>query len=151
MRTELFKLDLENLVEFSVSGADENYKICSSDSFFMEEQLFYLFQSCFEKSNKIFDYNEPTKYGPRNIIPLLNRLRDFQDKLASADSEDSYKDFILNRSMGGHYIKILDKENEDWLNAWKEHQEKLMQVCLGLITLAENCINEDKVLWVRGY
>ena len=114
MRIELFKLDLQHLVEFSISASDENYKICSSDSFFMEEKLFYLFQSCFEASSKIFDYYEPTKYDLRNLVPLLNQLKNLEEEIGFVDSPESFKKILQNRSMGNQFLKHLEKEDTAW-------------------------------------
>ena len=150
MRIELFKLDLHNLVEFSISASDENYKICSSESFFMEEQVFYLFQSCFEESSKLFDYYEPTKFGLRNIIPLQNHLKELGKELESVNSPESFAKFITERSMGVQYLELMEKEDPDWSKEWNKHQKNLSDVCQKLILLTEQCLNEDKVLWVKG-
>jgi hypothetical protein len=150
MRIELFKLDLQHLVEFSISASDENYKICSSDSYFMDERLFYLFQSCFEASSKLFDYYEPTKYDLRNIVPLLNQLRNLEKEIGSVDSSGSFNEFLQNRSMGNQFLKHLEKEDTEWKKNWSGHVKKLTAVCRELISLADTCFNEDKVLWVKG-
>ena len=151
MRIELYKLDLHNLVEFSVTLSEENYRICSSDSYFMDEQLFYLFQSCFEKSSKLFDYYEPTKYDLRNIVPLLNELKKIKSKLEKSDSVDSFMEFISSRNMGAQFLKVLDKDDPDWKNHWEAIYKNLTDVCLKLLSLADQCFNEDKILWVKGY
>jgi len=151
MRVELFKLDLHNLVEFCISASDENYKICSSESFFMEEQVFYLFQSCFEESSKLFDYYEPTRFGLRNIVPLQNQLKNLRNELESVNSRDSLKQFITDRSMGVQFLELMEKEDPEWIRQWDKHHTNLLEICQKLISLTEQCFNEDKVLWVKGY
>ncbi len=151
MKIELFKLDLHNLVELNISGSAENYRVCSSDSWFLDEQLFYLLQSCFEKSSKVFDYYEPTRYDIRNIVPLLNELKRFSKALEAAQSPDRFIAFIHNQYMGAQFLDLFEKENPRWKEQWETCHSQLMEVTLKLITLANQCFNEDKVLWVKGY
>ncbi len=151
MKIELFKLDLHNLVEFNISGSVENYRICSSDSWFLDEQLFYLFQPCFEKSSKLFDYYEPTRYDIRNIVPLLNELKTFYKKLEAAQTLDLFTAFLQNQNMGVQFLNLLQQDDPHWKKHWDTCHEQLMEVCKKLISLANQCFNEDKVLWVKGY
>ncbi len=151
MKIELFKLDLRNLVEFNISGSDENYRICSSDSWYLDEQLFYLFQPCFEKSSKLFDYYEPTRYDIRNIIPLLNALKAFHKDLEAAQNVDSFIVFMENQNMGTQLLHLLKKDDPQWKEHWNTVYQQLLEVCNRLISLADQCFNEDKVLWVKGF
>jgi len=151
MKIELFKLDLHNLVEFNVSGSEENYRISSSNSWFLDEQLFYLFQPCFEKSSKMFDYYEPTRYDIRNIVPLLNELKTFHKELEAAQTVEMFTAFIHNQYMGVQFLDLLQKDDQQWKEHWETCHNQLFEVCKKLITLAEQCFNEDKVLWVKGY
>jgi len=151
MRIELFKLDLHNLVEFNVSGSDKNYRICSSDSWFLDEQLFYLFQSCFEKSSKLFDYYEPTLYDVRNIVPLLNELNAFHKALDAVQTVEMFTALIQNQYMGGQFLDLLQKDDPKWKEHWEDCHNQLLEICKKLISLADQCFNEEKVLWVKGY
>ena len=151
MRIELFKLDLGNLVEFNVTGSDENYRVCSSDSWFLDEQLFYLFQPSFERSSKLFDYYEPTRYDVRTIVPLLNELKTFSKELEAIQTMEALDTFIHNQYMGVQFLDLLEKEDPRWREQWKTVLNQLLEVCKKLVALADQCFNEDKVLWVKGY
>ena len=151
MRIELFKLDLENLVEFNITGSDENYRICSSDSWFLDEQVFFLFLPSFERSSKLFDYYEPTRYDVRTIVPLLNELKTVLQELEAIQTPEAFTALIHNQYMGAQFIDLLAKEDLQWKKHWKTYHNQLLEVCKKLVALADQCFNEDKVLWVKGY
>lgn len=151
MRIELYKLDLGNLVEFNVTGSDENYRICSSDSWFLDEQLFYLFQPSFERSSKLFDYYEPTRYDVRTIVPLLNELKAFLKELEAVQTLDTFTSFIHSQYMGIQFLVLLERDDPQWKEHWETCYNQLLDVSKKLVALADQCFNEDRVLWVKGY
>ncbi|UCG27499.1 MAG: hypothetical protein JSV24_11085 [Bacteroidales bacterium] len=144
-------MELQNLVEFSITRSNEPFITCSSESLFLDEPVFDLFLSCFEKSNKLFDYNEPTKYNTRKIFPLLNELKSFEKEIESLKSQDSFTDFLKKKSMGLQFLEHVEKDDPNWKVNWKKYRQEITDVCQKFISLVNRCCTEDKVLWVKGY
>lgn len=151
MRIELFDTDLCNLVELSVTGPNEMFRTSGSESKFVEEDVFNLFISCFEKSNTLFDYYEPTQFTSRKIVPLINELKKNLENLQEQDTLESFTRFIDRKPLGSRFVESLNKNDPDWEKNWTNYQEQLMDINRSLISLVNRCLEEDKNLWVKGY
>jgi hypothetical protein len=151
MQIELYNADLLNFVEFNLTGDNDNYNRCDEESKYIDSSVFYLFQPCFEESNKTFDYFGGTKYNSRKIIVLRNELITNLKKFELLKTSDEFIDLIGNRFMGKNFLLNLETEDSQWQSYWKEYNRKIIGVNKDLIELVEKCAFEERVLWVLGY
>jgi hypothetical protein len=117
----------------------------------MDTELFNLFSECFENSNNLYDYMGPNKYNMRNIVVLLNELKNKYSQLNSYTSGDDFYVFIKSQFLGEAFIQRLKIENPGWIGQWNRLKDNLLEVNLKLIDIVNQCINEDRILWVIGY
>ena len=151
MRLELFGKDKLNFVEFNITGDNYNYDKVNDESFFLDTKVFNIFAHCFEESNELFDYFEPTKYNARRIIVLKNKLIDTLTTLNFIRVKNQFWAFINDTLMSDEFINKLKHEDSNWEEKWNEYRIKLADTNQKLIEIIDLCIEEDKVLWVIGY
>jgi hypothetical protein len=117
----------------------------------MDTELFNIYSECFEKSNNLYDYFGPTKYNSRNIIILLNELEQFKQQIEEIDHLNSFLDFAGSKFLGSSFVIEIEKEDKNWSLNWEVYRRKLYDANLQLIEIVNNCIRQDKILWLIGY
>ena len=151
MRIELYDSDKLNFVELNITGDNDNYESIDSESRFLDGEVFNIFISCFENSNKLFDYFGPTKYNSRKIIPLRNELAIYLEKLKKISSIDTFLSFIGDIFLGNNFVLSLEHIDKNWKNNWKIYVDKLIDVNQDMIDLVDLCVEQERILWVKGY
>ncbi len=148
MRLELFDSGNLKFVEFNTTGDKENFVRCDEESKYLDTEVFNIFIDCFENSNPLYDYIQPTLYGTRKIIPLLNELKKKEEQLSAIKTEHQFTNYINSEFWGKDFIEKTKKEYKK--KDWHYYLNALHQINLELIQLVELCINEERVLWVIG-
>ena len=151
MRIELYGSEKLNFVEFNTTGDNDNYESIDSESKFLDSEVFNIFISCFENSNKLFDYFGPTKYNSRRIIPLKNELTVHLERLQCINNIDDFLSFIGDIFLGNNFILSLENIDKSWKDNWKFYVDKLIKVNQELIELIDLCVEQERILWVKGY
>lgn len=151
MKLEIFNADELTFVELNITGDNNNYRRCDSESKYVDSNVFNLFTSCFENANKLYDYFGSTKYNSRKIIPLRNELLQDLQELENIKSRDEFQNWVSNKLFGAGFISELSKNDKDWLENWESVAAKLKQVIKDIIELTEKCADEERILWVIGY
>jgi hypothetical protein len=151
MRLELYGKGNLNFVEFNTTGDNDAYKSCDDESLYIDTEVFNLFTHCFERSNKLFDYFGPTRYNPRNIIPLLNELKSNLNDLNEIKSLDHFIDFVGSQFLGTNFIYEIEKLDKSWSLNWQQYCRKLADLNTKLINIVSRCIEDSRTLWVIGY
>ena len=151
MKIELFNADTLNFVELNITGDNNNYKRCDSESKYLDSNVFNLFTNCFENANKLYDYFGSTKYNSRKIIPLRNELLQNHYELEKLKSKDEFNNWISDKLFGRAFIDELSKEDNNWLEKWESIAAQLRQVIKDIVDLTEKCADEERILWVIGY
>jgi len=151
MKIEIFNADTLNFVELNITGDNNNYRRCDSESKYLDSTVFNIFTSCFENANKLYDYISSTKYNSRKIIPLRNELINSLEVFNSVKSKDEFSKVVSNRSFGREFMEELERNDKNWSQHWETYLEKLKQVNKELIELTEKCADEERILWVVGY
>lgn len=151
MRLEIYGVNNLNIVEFNITGDSETYQRCDKDSLYMDTEFFNLFSVIFEKSNKLYDYFEPTKYNSRHFVVLLNELTVYAERVKKINSPDQFIDFTAGIFLGTNFVLELEKLDRNWQSNWELYQSKLLSVNEQLIAITNLCINEDRILWLIGY
>lgn len=151
MRIELLKNDWLNFVELNVSGDNENVFRCHPESSYLDGYVFSLFATCFERSNKLYEYFGPTRYNTRYIIPLQNQFKSLQSSIDTISNAGEFKKFAGGVFLGKNFLSELEKNDPQWEKNWKTYQAQLLEVCGQLIELINRCIDQERILWVIGY
>ena len=151
MNIALSDADYLNFVEFNITGDNDDFHRCDSESRFLDTEVFNLIQSCFESASKTYDYFAGTRYNSRTIIVLRNELTSMLESLHSIVSMDAFTAYIDSRFLGNDFLLSLEAEDADWRQQWQEYHSRIVQVLKDLIALVEKCAFEERILWVIGY
>jgi hypothetical protein len=151
MRLEIYDANKLNFVELNTTGDNDNYIRCDEASRFVDMEVFNIYAHCFEEANKLYEYYEPTKYNSRKIVPLRNALLENLENLNKIDSKELFVEFIGNIFLGKEFILSLEKIDKTWDENWGTYIVKLRDINLEIIEVTEDCIENEKILWVVGY
>lgn len=151
MRLEIYDSNKLNFVELNTSGDNENYISLDESSKFVDSEVFNLFTHCFECSNKLYEYFGPTKYNSRKIVPLRNALIENLESLTQLESKLDFIEHIGNKFLGKEFILSLEKIDRSWEDNWESYLIKLTELNKGMIHIVEDCIENEKILWIVGY
>jgi hypothetical protein len=151
MRLEFFGIENLNFVEFNITGDDLNCHRLNEESRFISSEVFNLYVHCFEKSNELYEYFEPTKYNTRKIIVLRNELDDNLQKLSRIKSIDEFEKHIDSIFLGKNFLSELENTDSSWKEHWKMILTKLIDTNKEIIAIIDRCIDESRILWIIGY
>ncbi|RPJ78834.1 MAG: hypothetical protein EHM20_02935 [Alphaproteobacteria bacterium] len=151
MKLSIYDAKELNFVELNSTGGNETYIRCDKESKYLDSIVFSVFAPCFEIANKLYEYYGPTKYNARKIIPLRNELLKYLEKLESSASLKLFKELLGQHFLGREFMEALDQEKPGWENEWKSYLSKLIVINKEMISLAEKCADEEKILWIVGY
>jgi hypothetical protein len=151
MRLSFYKLNELNFVEFNITGDNQNCQRLSEDSYYLDGEIFNIFVTCFENSNELYEYFEPTKYNARKIVVLRNELLHFLNSFEQLTDVDGFLMFLHQTFLGGAFIKALEKSDPSWRNNWEYYHQALIAVNKQMIEIVERCIDESRILWLIGY
>jgi len=151
MRLEFFGIDELNFVEFNTTSDDMNFYRLNGESKFINSEMFNLFAHCFEESNELYEYYEPTKFNARKIVVLRNSLAANYEKLSVIKNQNDFILFIDNIFLGKAFLNELEKIDSNWVNNWEIYFNKIKEANQEMISIVERCIDEIRVLWVIGY
>lgn len=151
LRIEIFDADYLNIVELNTTGDNEHYVKGDSESSYMQSEVFNLFIKCFENSNQLYEFYGATKYDIRKIVPLKNELEKKLKELNNINTLEEFKAHIEGIFLGSEFLDKLNTHYPEWEKQWQDYLERLIKVNKGLINIVENCIDEQRTLWVIGY
>lgn len=142
--------DFFNFIELNITGDNLNYIKCDSESKYIDADIFNVFASCFEASNSLFEFYGNTKYNSRNIIRLKNELLELKEKLDDLNSIEELMVFLRSVFLGKDLIEEFNQYYKNWEKNWKMIKEILLRFNSDLLKVVDQCISEDRVLWVIG-
>jgi hypothetical protein len=151
MRLEFFGIDKLNFVEFNITGDDLNCPRLNDESRYINSEVFNLFVHCFEKSNELYEYFEPSKYNSRKIIVLKNELAINLEKWNDIKSSEDFVNFIESIFLGKAFLIELEKMDTEWAQHWELYLSLLKEINREMIAIIDKCIDEGRILWVVGY
>lgn len=151
MNIALSDAEYLNFVEFNITGDNDDFHRCDSESKYLDTEVFNLVQDCFENASKTYDYFAGTRYNSRTIIVLRNELSSALESFLSIDSPDALESYINNRFLGRDFLQSLEAEDSEWRKHWQDYLNRIVQVLKDLVELIEKCAFEERVLWVIGY
>jgi hypothetical protein len=151
MKIDFFDIDKLNFVEFNITGDDMNYVKLNHESQYLNGNVFNLFVRCFEKSNELYEYFEPTKYNSRKIVILRNELVKNLQVLKKITSREAFNTYTEGLFLGAKFVNELNTIDPGWRDNWSGYLEQLVQLNQNMILLVDRCIDESRVLWLIGY
>ena len=151
MRIELYDSKDLNFVELNVTGGNDTLIRCDKESKFVDSVVFNLFSPCFENANKLYEYYGPTKYNARKIIPLRNELITHRDDLMALESVKAFVDMVSSHFLGKEFLDEVQNTDSNWAQNWVNYKDSLIKLNIEMISIAEKCADEERILWVVGY
>ncbi len=151
MRLEIYDVKALNFVELNITGGNETLVRCDRESIYIDSIVFNLYSPCFENANKLYEYYGPTKYNSRKIIPLRNELIKHLEDLKAIQSKDEFVKHITSHFLGVEFLDELKKSDKNWETNWPSHLEKMIEINKEMVSIAERCAFEERILWVVGY
>jgi hypothetical protein len=151
MRLEFFRIDKLNFVEFNITGDDLNCHRLNDESHYLGSEVFNLFVHCFEKSNDLYEYFEPSKFNSRKIVVLKNELIINLEKWDNIKSSEGFVNFVEAIFLGKAFLIELDKMDADWAGHWELYLSFLKEINREMMAIIDKCIDESNILWVIGY
>ena len=140
-----------NFVELNITGTEQVYKKCDSESKYIDTVVFNLFTECFEKANNLYEYFDATKYNPRYIVPLRNQLLTHLARIQEIKDLAGFQAFIDRKLFGKAFLLALVQKDKTWTDHWSVYHKKLTQINQEMLDLVDFVIDEDRILWVIGY
>lgn len=151
MKFSIYSQKELNFVELNLTGTDEDYNKLDAESRYIDSVVFNLFTTCFEKSNKLYEYYDATKYNTRYIIPLRNQLLTHLVRLQKIRTLSGFQSHIDDKVFGKEFLLALVRMDKTWTDHWTIYHEKLVKINQELLDLVDFCIDEDHNLYVIGY
>lgn len=151
MRIQFFEFKDLNIVEISVLEAEEEFVPFTEKSKFLPGSVFSLMQNAFEISNPDYNYYDEVPYRENNIVGLRNRLQEHLVKIGSIDQAESLELFAMKQLEGIDFLNELKTFYPKWKISWENIRDQLREVYKEMIDLVDLCIDEDKILWIKGY
>ena len=151
MKLNLYDHKELNFVELNITGTEDSYNRCDSESRYLDSVVFNLFTECFEKANKLYDYYQPTKYNSKYIIRLRNIYLEHLIELEHLKYLGEFQKFISGKVLGKEFLLALVKFDRNWIDHWNQYHKELLALSKEILALIDFCIDEDRILWVIGY
>jgi hypothetical protein len=151
MKIQLLSSEELGFVQIASLEQGEAFSACPEKAKYMESPVFSLYQHCFELTSPDYDYYSPFSFSQAQIVTLRNHLVTNQARITAVSNADDLENFILKHFAGIEFMNALKDEDQDWKISWEKIKNKLLQVGEELIEIVDNCIDEDFVLWVKGF
>jgi len=137
-------------IEFNISGSPDKYIHHSDDSIFLDEYAYNLFTDIFQKYANNFNYYGPTSFS----IKQLEKIKyDIEKRSSDLSKLTTLKDLI---NFSDEKIKAMNLANElrDNYGQLITQIDKIINdiniLTQKLIYFLNNCITENKTLWILG-
>jgi len=151
MKLSIYSQKELNFVELNLTGTDKDYNKLDAESRYVDSVVFNLFTACFEKSNKLYEYYDATKYNTRYIIPLRNQLLTHLVILQKIRSLSEFQSLLDEKVFGKDFLLAVVRMDKTWMDHWTIYHEKMVNINQELLDLVDYCIDEDHNLYVIGY
>jgi len=152
MNLKIFGFEELNFLQIQIKENDEmSFEKLSSNGRYMESAVFSIFKSCFELSKPEFQYYAVNYYSTDQVVALRNHLLTHLIRIQAIQSSDDLQTFILHQISGIELMNELKKQYREWTILWEVIRDKLAAINSEIIEIADQCIDDDKALWVSGY
>lgn len=137
-------------VEFNISGTVDSYEHWADNSKYLDEFAYSFYTDIFEEKADNFTYYGDTKFSKEQLVRVKQEI---DNRIKTVDNLHTLQDIIEFSKKTSHALNLIP-EIEAAYNKLNGHQNKLISDIkkLGreLSNLLDNCISQDKPLWVLG-
>ena len=151
MKIRLLSLDELDFVQVTCLPQGESFQLFSEKSKFLEGAVFSLFQHSFELSSADYNFYSPFSFNISQIVTLRNHIVTNQARIAAIINADELEKLALKQLSGIEFMNALKDQNPDWKISWEKTRDKLLHVGEELLEMTDYCIDEDAVLWIKGF
>ena len=151
MKIRLLSRNELDFVQITHLPQDKPFEIFHENSKFLESPVFSIFQHTFELSSADFDFYGPFSFDIHGVVTLRNHMVTLQTRFAAIKNADGFEKLVLKQLSGIEFMNALKDQDPEWKISWEKTCEKLMKVGEDLLEIIDNCIDEDEVLWVKGF
>ncbi len=151
MKIGLFDYQDLNVVVLIQGDKNTDCNLCSGNSKFIHGSVFSTLQPAFELSNPDFNYYHQNSYTSYSIVRLRNHLQDYISKYQGVNNAVSLELFVLKQVEGLDFMNEIKTFNPKWRIEWEKIRDQLIRVIADIIEIVDDCIDEEKVFWVKGY
>jgi len=151
MNIQLLSFEELNFVQIGALPQGKPFEVCSKKSRYLHGEIFGLFQHCFELASSEFDYYSSSSYNASGVVALRNHLVTTRARLSGINNSDEFERYVLKHASGIDFVNTMKEENLDWIVSWEKLRNQLLKVGEDLIELIDKCIDEDLILWVKGF
>ncbi len=151
MRLNVFNLEDLNLVQIQIVNNNEVFEKLSDSAKYLDGSVFSIFRNCFELSKPDFDYFSENLFNTDQIVTLRNHLVTHLTRILNIRSDEDLKAFSLRQISGIEFMNDIKTRYENWHILWETIRDKLAAINEDLIEIADNCIDEDMELCLKGY
>ncbi len=131
--------------------SSKNDKKClhwNENSIFIEDYIFNLLMSEFEKSKDGFNFFGPNCLAINQQILLRNYLIGLHGKLKNLKSKEDFVGFLREKKGGNEFLSEINYFADQL--QWGGLQVSIMDLILEIVEFLENSIKKSMVLWVLG-
>ena len=151
MKIDILGLEDMNFVQIQIVGNNEEFEKLSESAKYLESPVFSIFRSCFELSYPDFQYSGNNLFNTNQVVSLRNHLVTHLARILAIQSPEELQAFVMHQFSGLEFMDELKTLYHDWQIFWEVIRDKLVGINKDLIELADNCIDDEKELFVKGY
>jgi hypothetical protein len=151
VKIELYNYKDLNIVEFVSGDGSAECKLCSENSKYLHGSVFSIIQGAFDLSNKDYSYYDLTEFKDQNLISLRNHLQDHFSRLHSTVELENFEAYLLKQVEGIDFLNELKNFYPNWKINWENIKHQLLDVYEDILDIIDNCIDEDRSFWLKGY
>jgi hypothetical protein len=140
-----------NFIEFRKGQEAEDMRVPGQDSKYLNGTAFNLFLHVFELSYSPFNYYEPACFSGQSLVALRNHLQDYSARFASIATSDELGELLRNNIRNIDFLNELKTSYPNWHVNWESIRQKMSQLGSELVEFIDECIDDEKSLWVKGY
>lgn len=151
MKLRIFDQKELGIVQFQMLRESEPFNFFSESDSYMESSVFSTFITCFELSKDDFEYEKLNVLNGNHTVSLRNHLLTNLTRLKAIENADEFELFSLKNVVGIEFMNALKSNYSNWSLSWEEIRDKLVIINNELIDMIDVCIDDDKILRVKGY
>ncbi len=151
MKIGLFDYQDLNVVVLIQGDKNTDCNLCTENSKFIHGTVFSTIQPAFELSNPDFSYYHQNSYTSSSIVSLRNHLQAYISKYQGVNNAVSLELFVLKQVEGLDFMNEIKTFYPKWRIEWEKIRDQLIRVIVDIIEIVDDCIDEDKIFWVKGY
>jgi hypothetical protein len=151
MKLCIFGQDELDVVQLQLLFDNEQFDLFSPNAKYISSPVFSMFKYCFELSKPDYEYLEINQFDRIQIVSLRHQLLTHLTRIMAIYSAENMEKFALRNIYGIEFLNALKNYYPDWILSWEKIRDKLVAINTELLEMVDLCIDDDKVLWIKGF